>query len=127
MRGLAEAGVFNIVAHIDLPKKFGYMPSHVPQREIDAALDAIAEAGLVVELNTAGWHKPCADAYPSTDIVGACFARNIPVTISADAHQGDHLLRDFENAARRLQDAGYDRVARFANREMRFEAISQAL
>ena len=38
------------------PKKFGFYPSRPPTEQIDAALDAIAEAGLVVELNTAGWH-----------------------------------------------------------------------
>ena len=30
---------------------------------------AIAAAGLIVELNTAGWHKPCKDGYPSLDIL----------------------------------------------------------
>jgi hypothetical protein len=48
------------------------------------------------------------------------------VTISADAHHPDHLLRDFTRAADLLAEAGYDEVARFAAREIRFEPLSEA-
>ncbi len=128
MIGLAECGVFDIVAHIDLTKKFGFSPTVDLSAEIDAALDAIAaQQNLVVEINTAGWHKPCGDAYPSEDIVCKCFDRGISMTISADAHQGDHLLRDFDRAAQRLTAAGYTEIARFAERTMRMESMDVAL
>jgi histidinol-phosphatase (PHP family) len=123
MRGLAESGLFDVAAHLDLPKKFDYHPTVSPEAEIDAALDAIARAGLVVELNTAGWHKPVRDAYPTLDLLRRCRARDIPVTLSADAHRPDHLLRDFDRGADRLRDAGYDRIARFADRTARFEPL----
>lgn len=128
MRDLAESGVFDIVAHIDLPKKFGYYATVNLSAEIGAALDVIAaQPNLVVEINTAGWHKSCADAYPSEDIVAGCFRRGIPMTISADAHQADHLLRDFDRAAQRLRAAGYIEIARFAGRDMRMEPIDQCV
>ncbi len=92
----------------------------MPDAEIDAALDAIADADLVVELNTAGWHKPIRDAYPDEGLLRRCHRRAIPVTLSADAHQPDHLLRDFDRGAERLRAAGYDRIARFRERERRF-------
>jgi histidinol-phosphatase (PHP family) len=126
MRELAESGVFDIVAHIDLSKKFGYFPTTDLRELIGDALDAIAAAGMVVELNTSGWHKPCADAYPALEILKECFKREIPVTLSADAHQPDHLLRDFDRGAARLAEAGYDRVARFAGREVRMEDLAGA-
>jgi histidinol-phosphatase (PHP family) len=132
MKTLGESGLVDIIAHIDLPKKFAFYPTIDLSREIGEALDAIAAARttaggrLVVEINTAGWHKPCSDAYPTIDIVRACKAREIPVTISADAHQPEHLLRDFKRAADRLADAGYDQVARFAQREVRFEPLAEA-
>jgi len=127
MKSLAESGIFDIAAHLDLPKKFGFHASRPPEQEIDAALDALAEAGTIVELNTAGWHKPCRDGYPSIDILKACRARGIAVTISADAHEPDHLLRDFPRAVQRLQNAGYEHVARFANRRLSFEPIEAAI
>lgn len=109
IRKLAEARIVDVIAHIDLPKKFGASPSEQPQELIDAAIDAIAAAGTAVEINTAGWHKACADAYPSEDIARRCSARQIPMLISADAHRPDDLLRDFSRAQDRLEAAGYPR------------------
>ena len=126
MKSMAESRFCDIVAHIDLPKKFGFLPDQDLANVIKPALDAIAEAGLVVELNTAGWHKRCEDAYPSVEILHECFARNIPVTISADAHLPDHLLRDFGAAAQRLTEVGYRQVARFKQREVWFEPLADA-
>lgn len=125
MRGLAESGLYDIVAHIDLPKKFGFLPSRIPEPEINEALDAIAKAGLVVELNTVGWHKPCADAYPTRDLLKMCHRRGIQMTLSADAHQPDHLLRDFDRGIARLRATGYTELVRFARRERWTEAISE--
>jgi histidinol-phosphatase (PHP family) len=127
LRMLAESRLFDIAAHLDLPKKFGHRETIDLDDEIDAALDAIAASGMVVELNTAGWHKPCRDGYPSFEIIRKCAARQIPVTISADAHEPDHLLRDFPRAAQRLARAGYDRVARFDRRTRRFDDLEAAI
>jgi histidinol-phosphatase (PHP family) len=129
MKSLAESGLFDIAAHLDLPKKFAFYPTIDLSREIHHALDAIADSPreLVVELNTAGWHKPCEDAYPTLDILRECRRRDIKVTLNADAHQPEHLLRDFERGAARLAEAGYTHVARFANRTVRLEPLSQAV
>jgi len=129
MAEMAQSGIFDIVAHMDLPKKFGYRASCDLKPVIHAALDAIADAPrpLVVELNTAGWFKPCQDAYPSLDILRECNARNIPVTISADAHQPAHLLRAFDRAAERLAEAGYSEIARFRGREISMDPIAEAV
>jgi len=133
VKSLAHSGVFDIVAHIDLPKKFAFYPTVDLSCEIGDALDAIAAAKtptgcqLVVELNTAGWHKPCADAYPTLEILRECRRRDIPTTINADAHHPDHLLRDFDRAAERLAAAGYTQIARFSQRQFRLEPLGEAV
>ncbi len=127
IKHLAESGLVDIMAHLDLPKKFGFAPQQAVEDLASPALDAIAEAGLVVELNTAGWHKPCREPYPSPSILRACRDRDVPVTLSADAHDPADLLRDFPAAAQLLADAGYDEVARFENRCVRFEPLSSAV
>lgn len=113
MRDLAMSGLYDMAAHLDLPKKFGHRPSREPQDAIDAALDALAEMDMVVEVNTAGWHKPCAEAYPSAAILRACRERGIEVTISSDAHRPEDLLRDFTRASELLRSTGFTQVARF--------------
>jgi len=127
IKSTAESGLFDIVAHLDLPKKFGYRPTVDLDDVIEPALDAIANGKMIVEVNTAGWHKPVRDAYPSLELLERCQSHGIGVTISADAHEPDHLLRDFPRAAQRLVKAGYEEVARFAGRERTFEHIEMAL
>ena len=82
---------------------------------------------MAVELNTSGWFKPCADAYPSVDLLKGYRSRNVPVLITADAHEPDHLLRDFPRALLQLTKAEYDTVARFAERTITTEHAEAAL
>jgi len=127
IRGMAESTLFDIAGHLDLPKKFGFGPKADMTPAIDAALDAIAANDLVVELNTAGFGRPCADAYPSLEILTKCRAREIPVTLSSDGHIPGHILFEFERGLGRLHEAGYSSVARFRGREAWFEPLDNAL
>jgi histidinol-phosphatase (PHP family) len=146
VREMAASGLFDIAAHLDLPKKLHPRPSAGLQRgdradglaaahhraptpqvgdapNLGEALDAIAAAGMTVELNTAGWDMPCRECYPSPAILAACHDRGIPVTIGADAHSPVHLLRHYDLALRLLQRIGYTELMRFEARR----AIPQAL
>ena len=114
--GLARSGLYDIVGHIDLPKKFGYRAESDLSVEIGAALDAVAAAGMVVEVNTSGWHTMAREAYPTSDILRECRKRGIPSQINADAHMPATLTRDFDQAAALIREAGYTEVARFAGR-----------
>ena len=127
VRQMAESRLFDIAAHLDLPKKFGFYPKADLSALEDAALDAIRASDMVVELNTAGFGKPCADGYPSVDILKRCRSREIPVTLSADAHTPGHLLFEFKRGLANLREAGYSSVARFRNRERWSEPLSRAL
>ncbi len=62
---MAESGLFDVLGHADLVKKFGHVPKGDLDRFYEPAVDAIAAAGCVIEINTAGWHKPCGEAYPA--------------------------------------------------------------
>jgi len=127
IRGMAESGLFDIVGHLDLPKKFGFVSGPSLRGLEDEALDAIAASGMTVEFNTAGFDKPCAEGYPSEDLLKRCRQRGIPVTLSSDAHRAAHVIRGFERGAAVLAAAGYDRVARFRGREQWFEGLDDAV
>jgi histidinol-phosphatase (PHP family) len=110
MRGLADSRLFDIVGHVDVVRKFDYWPSFDIAPLVLEALDAIARAGMIVEMNTSGWHTPSRKAYPEPWILKECVSRNTPVMISADAHKPDNLTRDFDRAREdlsRLGSSGY--------------------
>ncbi|MHB9035482.1 MAG: histidinol-phosphatase [Armatimonadota bacterium] len=115
---LARSGVFDFVGHIDLYKKFGALPTVDISEAIMTALDAIAQAGMAIELNTAGWHKPVHEAYPSAPILRGCHKRGIPMLVTADAHNAKDITRDLERGSRLLQNVGYTQQAIYEGRNL---------
>ena len=113
---LAGCGLFDFIGHLDLVKKFGHTASVDLSEAIGAALDAIQQADIPIELNTAGWHKPCAECYPAEDLLTECFRRGIRVLISDDAHTPEHVGRDFDRALTLLKRIGYTESVRFCQR-----------
>lgn len=114
---LAESGLCDIIAHLDLPKKFGFLPTIDLSEEIATALDAIAKTGLTIELNTAGWHKPVHEQYPSETILRQAQQRGIPLTITADAHIAAHLTQSFSTARSLALNCGFQQVVGYQQRK----------
>jgi histidinol-phosphatase (PHP family) len=121
--GLARSGLFSFIAHLDLPKAFNFRPTVDLSREIGAALDDVARAGLAVEVNSSGWGRACKEAYPSLDLLGACLSRGIPALVNADAHSSRDLTRGLDRGMEWLKTAGYRHVVRFNDRRTRTVAL----
>ena len=83
---LAKSKLFNIVGHIDLPKKFGYLETIDLRNEILDALNEIKKNNLKIEINTAGYSKICKDVYPSSTILKECQNLEIPIIVNDDSH-----------------------------------------
>lgn len=119
IRQMAERGGFDFVGHLDLPKKFGFIPEPSPLDAMEAALDAIAASGLAIELNTAGWDKPCAEAYPASALLHAAFRRDIPIVLSADAHRPEQIARHYDRGMALLRSVGYTHTLAWTGRQPR--------
>ena len=115
---LANSQLFDFVGHLDLYKKFGHLPTDDLSKDITAALDAIAQSRMAIEINTAGFYMPIREAYPSPVILSECHSRNIPIVINSDAHDPANLTRSFDQAKILAREAGYTQVATFARRRM---------
>jgi histidinol-phosphatase (PHP family) len=114
---MVNSQLFDIAGHLDLVKKFNFYPTEDMSDVIADTLDAIADTHMTVELNTAGWRKDCRACYPTEAILRECFRRNIPVTLSSDAHQAHLVAADFDRGADILARVGYTHVAQFRKRE----------
>jgi histidinol-phosphatase (PHP family) len=123
VRQMAESGIFDIVGHLDVFKKFGHFPKVTLSDEIDEALKAIAAQGMVVELNTSGWYYPCMEQYPSETILQKCVNLKIPLTITADAHRVEDLDRSFERGYNLFRKLGINKLAYFIKRELLFTPL----
>ena len=124
---MAKRGVFSFVGHIDICRKFGHLPTVDLSADIAAALDAIAQAGMAVEINTSGRHCPIQEAYPSPAILVECRRRGIPILINADAHAAASLTSGFEEAAELASSAGYTETLVYEARQARVVPITRLL
>ena len=106
--GAAQRKEFSFIGHLDLPKKFGMIDTEKYFPHALKVLDAIAANDGAIELNTAGWYKPCAEQYPAFDLLRAANARKIPVIVNADAHSAADVVRGFDQAYMLLNEAGFN-------------------
>ena len=114
---LADTGLFDVLGHPDLPKKFGHRASERDLQEmIQPALDRLAKAGMGMELNTGGLRRPVAEIYPSLLILQAARERGIPICFGSDAHSPHDVGYRFDLALRLARQAGYTHYVRFRQR-----------
>ncbi len=123
-----RSGLFDIMAHPDLIKKYTYElapPVAFEEYRIAAELyvDALLDTGTGIELNTKGWKLKVSEPYPSRELLQLYLARARAsakrpiITIGSDAHLpgdvGDHL----QDAALLLHGLGVNELARFEGRK----------
>ena len=114
---LADTRLYDVVAHLDLPKKFGHRADDALLREAAApALDRLAAAGMSIELNTSGLRRPCREIYPSLLLLTMAREREISITFGSDAHTPEDVGRGFAEAVTLARQAGYTHSARYAQR-----------
>lgn len=113
---MARSGLFDFLGHPDLVKKFSFRPAGDLQRYYVPAIEAIASAGGAIEVNTAGWHKPCGEQYPAFEFLRLACEASIPLLINSDAHAPGEVGRDFPKAIDLAREAGYRETALFEKR-----------
>lgn len=119
----AKYGLFDIIGHADVIKKFGYYPTFKLGNFYKEAAKAFKKADVTIELNTSGLYKPCNEFYPSEEFLKICRKENVPVTLGSDAHQAIDIARNFSKANLLLKNTGYKQIAVFENRKRSFITI----
>jgi len=119
----ARSGLFDVMSHADLIKKFDYRPKNDISEIYRATARAFRDGNVVYEINTSGKNKKCAEFYPIKALVEACFAAGVPVTLGSDAHKPEEVGQHFEEAIALLKEVGYTEVVSFKNRQRKMVAI----
>lgn len=104
---------FEIMGHPDLVKKFGHRPGGDLRRYYEPVVEAMADADVAFELNTAGWRKSCAEPYPHGDFLEMAALAGVPVVLSSDAHAPGEVADRFEKGMALLRQSGFSHHARF--------------
>ncbi len=117
----AESGLFQIIGHADLPKKFGFRPQRDCEPLYERFLSAAAQHRVAIELNTAGLRKDCREIYPSRPILEAAFAKGVPITFGSDAHAPEEVGMNFAEAMHLAHAVGYNEGCHFERLELQRE------
>jgi histidinol-phosphatase (PHP family) len=106
-----RSGLFDSLAHPDLPKKFNFRP-----KKFEYA-DALKNVRCAIEVSTAGLRKPCREIYPSEEFLRAARQFDIPITLGSDAHIPQDTGADFSKALALARACGYRQICRFTQRK----------
>ncbi len=113
---LCRCGLFDIIGHIDVIKKFGYRPTDDLDFLWLQTARILNRTDTCVELNTAGRDAPVGEFYPDRFFLEKCFAESVPVTMGSDAHGPHQVGRYFTEAVEMLKNAGYRELTVFEKR-----------
>ncbi len=113
---LAGTGAVDVLAHPDVAKVAGHRPE-VPDEFYDRIARAARSSGLAAELNSSGWRKPCAEAYPAPALLARFYEYGVPITTAADGHHLDDVAWRVSDLTKMARAAGYDEVSAFRARK----------
>jgi histidinol-phosphatase (PHP family) len=113
----ARSGLFDVIAHCDIVKKFGSFTSERVEELIWEALREIKKAGICIEINTSGLRKRERETYPGRSILARVRELEIPITIGSDAHAPGDVGRDLDQAIQLVKSFGSGRISVFDHRQ----------
>ncbi|HET7625038.1 MAG TPA: histidinol-phosphatase HisJ [Verrucomicrobiae bacterium] len=113
----AETGLFEIIGHADLPKKFGHRPAQNCAPLYERFLNAAKKNNCALDINTAGLRKDCKEIYPGREILELAFQKNVPITFGSDAHAPEEVGMNFAEATQLARAVGYTHCLRFSQRQ----------
>ena len=121
----AGSGLFDVLTHFDLPKKFGARPATPLEADENRAIEAARAAGCAVEISSAGLRKPVAEIYPESRILRKLAAAGVPVTFSSDSHAPAEVGRGYERTVAEARACGVREFATFERRLRRMHPLPE--
>ncbi|WP_031513403.1 histidinol-phosphatase HisJ family protein [Desulfofalx alkaliphila] len=123
VRQAAASGLFDIIAHTDLIKKFGYRPNMDLKPIYRKLASTFRECGVCVEVNTAGLRVPAGECYPCIELLQMLYRYGVPVTTGSDAHKPEQVGEGLDLAINLIKSVGYTKITVFKNRKRRYIEI----
>jgi histidinol-phosphatase (PHP family) len=113
------SGLFDIIAHCDLIRIYGYKPSSDLEPLYRKLAKTMQKHDVAFEVNTNGRNRPLADFYPDRRFLHIFREENVPVCVNSDAHMPSRVGQYFEEAYELLRYIGFTEMAVFDKRVRR--------
>lgn len=112
-----ESGLFDIIAHPDLIRIYGFMRPEGKEGLYRKLAVKMKEHDVAFEVNTNGRNKPLADFYPDRRFLHIFREEGVPVCVNSDAHMPSRTGQYFDEAYGLLREAGFTEMAVFSDRK----------
>ncbi|WP_158407335.1 histidinol-phosphatase [Megalodesulfovibrio gigas] len=112
--GMARSRRYTVAPHVDLVKIFSretharFLDSADGRRAVGEALDALAQAGMLLEISTAGLRKPCREIYPGPTVLGWAMERGLACCPASDAHAPNQVAFAFDTLTAYAREHGVE-------------------
>ena len=113
---LARRGVVDVLAHVDVCKKFGYRPEVEPIHLYESVVQAALASGTAVEVSSQGLRRPAREIYPSPTFLKMLHNAGIRITLASDAHRAEEAAFGHHEVIAAAVAAGYSSHLRFDRR-----------
>lgn len=118
-----ETGLFDVVAHFDVARNWGFKPSDSSKREELRVLEKVSELKMAVEVSSKGLRNPVNEAYPTRRVFEACGSMKIPITFGTDAHSLSEIDFMYDSIVEYARSMGYVEQVLFERRKLFFASI----
>jgi len=134
MRALEEAiecGLFDVMAHLDIVRKFtaeryGPVPFEEYAEEAERAARALVESGTGFEVNCRGYDHEPREQYPGDEFLSVLRHAGLDsFTVGSDSHCTELVGAYLERGARTAREAGFTHVNIFRGRKARKTPLSE--
>lgn len=112
-RDMLASGLFQMAAHPDLIKIFSVEQFHIwlakPESRalIRDCLLVLRDAGMAMEISSAGLRKACKEIYPAPPIMEIAAELNLSVSLASDAHCMGDVAHGFDALADYAKSFGF--------------------
>lgn len=118
LRQSALSGIYDIIGHVDLVKKFGHRSREDLHDLVDETARTFKDKGVCIEINTSGLRKPVAELYPEINVLKVYKKHGVPIVFGSDAHAPGDVGADFDKARELALGAGYLEYFVFKDRKV---------
>lgn len=105
---LAASGAVDVLAHVDVIKKYGLRPSADPGPWYRSVVKAAAAAGTAVEVSSQGLRNPADEIYPAPAFLAHFREADVPITLASDAHRPGDAAWGHSEVVEAARQAGYE-------------------
>jgi histidinol-phosphatase (PHP family) len=112
----ALSGMFDIIGHVDVIKAVCPEMEKIATPAVDRMMKALADADVVMEINTSGTTKDCGGWYPGPDILERAVRYGVKVTFGSDAHDPYRVGDEYDEVCSQLRALGFRTWHTFSDR-----------